>query len=163
MEEDKTKVQAPLQPAKPDPALRRLDILVGKWELRGRTLDTAEDSITGWVNFEWLPGGFFLEARGEIDFRGNKVQSLEILAYDPETDTFPANVYSNIDGNVMKYYWDIKGNTVTHWTEGAEYTGTVSEDGKTLSGGWRPQTGTEGSPESTYDAVMTRVNWKEQP
>src|SRR5262245_1171642 len=102
MEEDKTKVQALLQPVKPDPALRRLDILVGGWDLRGRTLDTAEDNITGWVHFEWLPGGFFLQAVGEINFKGNKVQSLEILAYDPETDTFPANVYSNIDGNVMK-------------------------------------------------------------
>lgn len=158
MEEDKTRLQSALQPEKPEPPLRRLDPLVGKWDLRGRTLDTAEDNITGWVNFEWLPGGFFLEARGEIDFNGNKVQSLEILGYDPETDTFPANVYSNTNGTVLKYYWDIKENTVTHWTEGSEYTGSFSDDGKTLSGGWRPQAGNEGNPESTYDAVMTRVD-----
>lgn len=157
MEQDKTKVQAPLQPVKPDPALRCLDVLVGRWELRGRTLDTSEDNITGWVNFEWLPGGFFLEARGEIDFMGLKVQSLEILGYDPETDIFPASVYSNMDGNVMPYYWDIRGNTVTHWTEGSHYTGEFSADGNTLAGGWRPQEGSEGGPESTYDAVMTRV------
>jgi hypothetical protein len=97
MEKENTSVHT-LQPLQPDPALRRLDVLAGRWELRGRTLDTAEDDITGWVNFEWLPGGFFLQA-----------------------------------------------------------------DGNTLSGGWRPQEGSEGSPESTYDAVMTRVNGKEKP
>ena len=157
MEEDKTKVQAPLQPVRPDLALRRLEKLVGKWELRGRTLDTDEDNITGWVNFEWLPGRFFLEARGKIDSMGSKVQSLEILSYDPETDIFPANVYSNLDGNIVPYYWDVRDNTVTHWTKGSQYTGEFSEDGNTLAGGWRPQEGSKGSLESTYDAVMTRV------
>ncbi len=67
MEKENTDIQT-LQPLRPDPALRKLDVLVGKWNLRGRTLDTAEDNITGWVNFEWLPGGFFLQANGEIDF-----------------------------------------------------------------------------------------------
>jgi len=146
------------QPLQPNPALRRLDALIGRWELRGRTLDTAEDNITGWVNFEWLPGGFFLQATGETVFMGTKIQSLEILGYDPETQNFPANVYSNMDGKVVQYYWDIQGDIVTHWTEGSKYTGTLSEDGNTLSGGWRPQEGTEGSPESTYDAVMTRID-----
>ena len=94
-------------PIKPDPALKRLKVLVGKWDLKGRTLDTAEDNITGWVNFEWLPGDFFLQANSEIDFMGTKIQSLEILGYDPETRIFPANVYSNIDGKVAQYYWDI--------------------------------------------------------
>ena len=158
MDKDKTNAQTTLRPVKPDPALKRLDILVGRWELKGRTLDTSEDNITGWVNFEWLPGGFFLEARGEIDFMGTKVQSLEILGYDPETHIFPANVYSDMDGKVTQYYWDIQGDTVTHWTEGSKYTGPLSEDGNTLSGGWRPQEGNEGNPESTYDAVMTRVD-----
>ena len=157
MEKENMSTETLLQ-LKPDPALRRLDVFVGKWELRGRTLDTAEDNITGRVNFEWLPGGFFLQATGEIDFMGTKVQSLEIPGYEPDTHVFPANVYSNLDGKVTQYYWDIQGNTITHWTEGSKYTGTLSADGNTLSGGWRPQEGSEGSPGSTYDAVMTRVN-----
>ena len=157
MEKENTSAHT-FQPFQSDPALRRLDVLVGRWELRGRTLDTAEDNITGWVNFGWLPGGFFLLGNGEIDFMGTKVQSLEILGYDPETGIFPANVYSNMDRKVVQYYWILKGDTVTHWTEGSKYTGTPSEDGNTLSGGWRAQEGTEGSPESTYDAVMTRVD-----
>jgi hypothetical protein len=63
MEKVKSTAQT-LQPLQPNPALKRLEVLVGTWDLRGRTLDTAEDNITGWVDFEWLQGGFFLEARG---------------------------------------------------------------------------------------------------
>lgn len=141
----------------PDPALKRLEILVGKWELRGRTLAAKEDNITGWTTFAWMLGGFFLEARGEINFKGDVIQSLEIISYNPVSKTFPSYVFSNLSGSVLPYFWDVQGNTVTHWMESSRYTGTLSADGNTLSGGWRPLAGTKASDESTYDAVMTRV------
>ena len=145
------------QPAKPDPALRRLDKLVGTWDMKGRTLDSTEDNISGRVVIEWLPGGFFLQQRGEMEVAGVKVQSLEMLGYDPETDTFPSQVYSNMDGVAHPYFWNVQGNVVTHWTEGSKYTGTYSEDGNVLSGGWRPDPGVERNAGNTYDATMIRV------
>jgi len=145
------------QSAQRDPALRRLDKLVGTWELKGRTLDAKEDNIVGRVTIEWLPGGFFLQQRGELDFMGFKLQSLEIVGYDPATNTFPATVYSSMSGAALPYYWDVQGDVVTHWTGGSKYTGTFSEDGNTLSGGWRPDKGIEQSAENTYDATMIRV------
>lgn len=45
----------------PDPALKRLEKLVGTWKLTGRTLSSKEDNITGWTTFEWMPGGIFSE------------------------------------------------------------------------------------------------------
>jgi hypothetical protein len=33
--------------SQPDPALKRLEKLVGTWELKGRTLNSTEDNITG--------------------------------------------------------------------------------------------------------------------
>jgi hypothetical protein len=33
----------------PDPALKRLERLVGTWELKGRTLDAKDDNISGRV------------------------------------------------------------------------------------------------------------------
>lgn len=146
------------QPPQPHPALRRLDPLVGTWEMRGRTLDAERDNIFGRVTIEWLPGGFFLEQRGEIDFMGFKAQSLEIIGYDSEADNFPATVYSSMDGMPSRYYWDVQGNVVTHWTAGSKYTGTFSEDGKVLTGGWRPDEGVEQIPSNTYDATMIRVS-----
>ena len=143
---------------KPHPALARLEPLIGTWRLTGRTLDATEDNITGRVNIEWLPGGFFMVQRGEIAMPsfGLTVQSLEIIGYDPSSDTFRSTVYSDMDGMPATYFWDVQGKVVTHWTAGSKYTGAFSEDGKTLTGGWRPEGG-PGTPGSAYDATMIRI------
>lgn len=141
----------------PDPALKRFDILIGTWNLTGRTLDATEDNITGWNTFAWMPGGFFLKIEGEINFKGFVIQSLEIIGYDPQRQIFPASVYSSMSGDVFPYTWDVQGNTVIHKGFGATYTGTLSADGTTLIGGWRPDAGTPAMEGSAYDAVMRRV------
>ncbi len=148
---------AVLRPSNPDPALRRLDRLVGTWEISGRTLGSKEDNIRGRVTIAWLPGEFFLEQRGHMTFMDATIDSLEIVGYDPAMDTFPSTVYSNLGGIPVTYFWDVQGNTVTHWEEGSKYTGTLSEDSRTLTGGWRPVKGYSG-PDNTYDAIMTRVD-----
>ncbi|HEY7417520.1 MAG TPA: DUF1579 family protein [Ktedonobacteraceae bacterium] len=147
----------PMDVSQSDPALRHLEKLVGTWKLTGRTLSSQEDNITGWTTFEWMPGGFFLKAVGEINFKGFIMQSLEIIAYDPERKSFPASVYSSMSGTVHAYEWDVQGNTVTHSGLGATYTGTFSEDSNTLIGGWRPDEGTESTEGAAYDATMIRV------
>jgi len=150
--------QVPRQLPKPSPALKRLEKLVGMWDIKGHTLDSREDNITGWTTFEWMPGGFFLKSTGEINFRGFRIQSVEIIAYDPTTQAFPSSVYSSVSGAVLPYEWDVQGNKVTHWMDAAKYTGTFSDDGKTLTGGWRPLEGAEDPENVAYDAVMTRLD-----
>jgi hypothetical protein len=130
---------------------------VGTWELTGHTLDSAEDNITGWTAFEWLPGGFFLKVTGWLNFMGFRVESLEVVGYDPTSQTFPSTVYSNMDGNALPYHWDVQGNTVTHWEQTSKFTGTLSEDGKTLTGGWRPKVAEQQAHENAYDVIMTRT------
>ena len=148
----------PMQMSTPDPALKRLEKLVGTWSIKGRTLDSQDDNISGRVTIEWLPGGFFLQQLGEMEFMGSKIHSLEIVGYDPSTKAFFSNVYSNMAGVPAPYEWDVQGNVVTHWTEESKYTGTLSEDGNILSGGWRPEEGKEGPENVAYDATMTRVD-----
>ena len=43
----------------PDPALRRLDRLVGRWTMEGNLVGSDEKNIKGETTFRWLPGGFF--------------------------------------------------------------------------------------------------------
>ncbi len=147
----------PMQTPTPDLALKRLEKLVGTWDIKGRTLDSQNDNISGRVTIEWLPGGFFLQQRGEMDFMGFTIQSLELVGYDPSTKAFSSTVYSNMGGVPLPYQWDVQGDIVTHWSEGSKYTGTFSEDGTILSGGWRPEEGKEGSENAAYDATMIRV------
>lgn len=136
--------------------LKRFEALIGTWDMTGRTLDADTDNITGWNTFEWLPGEFFIKSFGEIDFNGAHIYSLEMIGYDLESDTFTSSVYSNMDGNVLPYAWDVQGNVVTHSDSTSKYTGILSEDGNTLSGGWRPNEGQPEEPGSAYDAVMKR-------
>ncbi len=152
-------VQTPQLP-KPDPALKRLGKFIGTWSLKGRTLDSRTDNFSARTTFDWLPGGFFLRQTFEADFMGMKLQSLELIGYDPKTDTFPSLVYSNLSGAPIPYRYDVKGNTVTITTDlggGATMTGRTSEDGNTFSGGWRPDKGKENAGNIAYDFVGTRI------
>jgi len=142
---------------KPHPALMRLERLVGTWKLTGRTFDSKVDNIRGKVAIEWLPGGFFLQLRGTIRMDNFEVQHLEIVGYDAVSKTFSANVFSNVDGTPAKYFWNVKGDRVTHWTKGSKYTGTFRKDEQTLFGGWRPDKGGKQTEGTSYDAIMIRV------
>ena len=62
---------------RPDPALRRLDRLVGRWSMEGNLVGSDEKNITGETSFRWLPGGFFLEQRARIDFAGLAIEALD--------------------------------------------------------------------------------------
>jgi hypothetical protein len=150
-------IRQTMQILTPDPELKRLEKLVGTWKLTGRTPDSNADNISGWSIFEWMPGGFFLKVSGEIIYKGFKIISLEIIAYDAVKKIFFSNGYSNISGTVFSYQWDIQANNVTHWMESAKYTGVLSDGGRTLTGGWRPVEGNKNPENVSYDAVMTRV------
>ena len=87
-----------MQPPGPDPALKRLERFLGTWQIKGRTLDSEQDNDSGWTTSEWLPGGFFLQQRSELNFAGYQIKGLEIIGYDPATDRFPSTVYANMSG-----------------------------------------------------------------
>lgn len=140
----------------PNSALKRLEKLVGTWELVGRTFDSKEDNIKGQVTIEWILDGFFLLQKGTMEMTDMKIQSWAIIGYDEKTDTFPEYVYESMGSKPLSYTWNIKGNNVTHWTKGAKYTGTFSEDGKILKGSWKAE-GTEKTAANTYDATMIKV------
>lgn len=138
----------------PDPALRRLDRLVGHWSMEGHLVGSDETNIRGETSFRWLPGDFFLEQRVQIDFMGLQIESLELIGYDPETDTFPSTVYSNFSPEPLPYKWDVQGDSVTIMVSygplDATFTGSWREDG-TFSGGWRPNPGADETVNVPYD------------
>ncbi len=156
MSDNNNNNQAMQMPA-PDPALKRLDKLVGSWTMKGRTLDSNEDNISGRTTFEWLPGGFFLQQRIEMNFAGFEIQSLELIGYDPETEAFSSLAYSNLLGTPAPYKWDLQDDVLRISTEASKFEGRFSEDGDTFSGGWRPIPGMEGPDNIPYDISGTRV------
>jgi hypothetical protein len=139
--------QSQQQPPAPDPALRQLDRFVGTWDMKGRTLGSDTDDVVGQTTFEWLPGGYFLTQRIKLNFSGYDVEGLEVIGYDSATGTFPSTVYPGMAGVPIPYRREIDGDELTSTTDvlGATFKGRWSEDGKTFSGGWRPNPGREGA------------------
>ena len=138
----------------PNPELRRLDRLVGRWTMGGNLVGSDEKTITGETAFRWLPGGFFLEQRAHIDFMGTQIDALELIGYDPETDAFPSAVYSNFSPDPLPYSLEVRGEIVTisvsYGPLDATFTGAWREDG-TFSGGWRPNPGADETVNVPYD------------
>jgi hypothetical protein len=49
----------PAQMPTPDPALKRLDRLVGTWSMKGRLVGSEEENIVGQTTFQWLEAASF--------------------------------------------------------------------------------------------------------
>src|SRR5215204_2987834 len=147
---DETQAQVPT----PDPALRRLDRFVGRWSMKGHLVGSDETRVKRETSFRWLPGGFFLEQRATLNFLGMEIESLELIGYDPETETFPSTVFSNLSPTSLPYRWELEGDavtiTVSHGPLDATFTGSWREDG-TFSGGWRPNPGADENVNMPYN------------
>jgi hypothetical protein len=151
-----------MQPPAPDPALQRLDRLVGTWTMKGHLLGSDEENIVGETTFRWLEGGFFLQQDVEIDFAGMfQVKSHELIGYDPETGAFVSSVYSNLSPVPLPYKWDVRDDTLTisvsYGPLDATFEGTFSDDDESFSGGWRPNPGADETINIPYDVAGTRV------
>jgi hypothetical protein len=150
------------QSPKPDPALKRLDRLVGRWTMKGHMLNSDEENILGEATFQWLEGGFFMQQDVEIDFAGMfRIKSRELIGYDAETETFASKVYSNMSPLPLPYKWDLQGDTLTisvsYGPLDASFQGTFGKDGRSFSGGWRPNPGADESINVPYDIAGTRI------
>ncbi len=140
----------------PDPALRRLDRYVGTWSMEGNLVGSTEKNIRGETTFRWLPGGFFLEQRFRVDFMGLQIDSLELIGYDPETDTFPSTVYSSLSPAPLPYRWDVREDgtvtiSVSYGPMDATFTGAFDDDGEGFAGGWRANPGADETVNVPYD------------
>ncbi len=145
----------------PDPALRRLDRLVGTWSMEGNLVGSDTKNIKGQATFRWLPGGFFMEQLFEMDFMGMKIHSQEVIAYDAETGTFPSTVYSNLSPAPLPYRWEVGDDgsvtiTVKYGPMDSTFEGSFNEDG-TFTGGWRPNPDADETVNVAYDIGGLRV------
>ena len=150
-------------PPSPDPALGRLERFVGTWDMKGRTIGSDVDNVSGRATFEWLPGRFFMQQRTSLrfDLLGLQVESLELIGYDAESGTFPSTVYSNLAPSPLPYRWEVgEGSlkiTVSYGPLDATFTGRWSEDGETFGGGWRPNPGADEAVNFPYDVEGRRA------
>jgi hypothetical protein len=149
---------------KPDPALKRLERLVGTWKMKGRTLGSKEENISATTTFKWLHAdadkSFFLQQDMDMDYAGTRIRSHELIGYNPKTKAFSSLVFSNMAAEPWPYEWDVRDDVVTisvkYGLMDAKYTGKFSADGKSFSGGWRPDVGADETINAPYDITASR-------
>jgi uncharacterized protein DUF1579 len=83
----------------PSREIQRLGALVGRWRSEGYIVGEVPIPITGTDIYEWLPGGFFLVHHVDVVIGGQPVQAIELIEYDPTTDSFIGRAYDN-QGNI---------------------------------------------------------------
>ena len=91
---------------------------------------------------------------------GLQIESLELIGYDRETDSFPSTVYSKFSPEALPYRWDVRGDSVTitvsYGSLNATFTGSWREDA-TFSGRWRPNPGADETVNVPYDIGGQRL------
>ncbi|NUR85798.1 MAG: hypothetical protein HOY71_17105 [Nonomuraea sp.] len=131
----------------PDPALRQLDVLIGTWKVTN--FDNGQETDTGTVTFEWLPGGFFLTQRVKL----GDTDAIEFIGYDADTKTLKSHLFGT-SPEILKYTWEVDGDTLTIWYgdpgSPARFVGTFNEDRTANTGAWE-------WPGGGYESTMTRV------
>ncbi|MDH6462732.1 hypothetical protein M2302_002912 [Micromonospora sp. A200] len=148
---DNTEFQMP----KPDPALGRLNFLVGTWTLAGSTVPGPmgpATEVTGWETCEWLDGGFFLLHRWETRFEvgGHEVRDTgyEFCDYDPAAGEYRTHFFNSLgpyDASNSHYSGGFDGDAlvvtgparITRRPNG-DGTVTVDSDIPTGDGTWLP-------------------------
>jgi len=140
-------------PTVPEPteALRRLDRLVGTWDLSGET--------GGTVTYEWMEGGYFLLQRVRMTHDGHEVVGLEVIgnerpfgAAGPSEDV-KSRFYA-ATGDTLDYVYELAGDTLTIWGgekgSPAYFRGTFTDGDTRLDGAWVYPGG------GGYHSTMTR-------
>lgn len=158
-------VNANTQQSAPDPALKKLEVFVGKWntvgwQVEGLVGPAAE--ITALDTFEWLPGEMFLVHRFEGKVGESDVACIEVTGYDAENKNYPVNTfynngianqweYSEIDGVwTMTGDWQMEGKKMQ-----ARCTNVFSDDGNSFTGEW--EMSSDGSNwEMFWDVTATK-------
>ena len=68
-----------------------LDKFAGNWQTTGtlRINENEQVSFKGTDRYEWLPGGFFMLHTVDVMMNGVRKENIEIIGYDPLSDTYP--------------------------------------------------------------------------
>ncbi len=127
------------------PALKNLDVFVGKWHAEGESYAEGEpgaaliDSTAKWVSdetFEWLPGGYFLLHRWDARVGSREFTGIEVFGYNELTKQYFAHAYDN-EGNNPTYVVTLENNSWTIQDPSTRATITESMDGSTMTWSWQ--------------------------
>jgi hypothetical protein len=154
-------LQSPQETSTRNPALERLGIFKGEWDIEISAMSFRTDPAAvdrGHTSFEWLEGGAFLIQHSEIaaaDFP----RSTAIIAPDDAAETY-GMLYLDSRGVSRIYKMTLSGGIWTIWRDhpgfSQRFHGMFSEDNNIITARW--ERSDDGSRwERDFDLTYTRV------
>jgi len=120
-----------------NPALKKLDILIGDWEISG-SHPLISNPITGKINFSWFNGESFLIMSTDFNHSGppnstaiigsdDSAEKLSMLYFD---ERGVSRIYEvKFDNNILKMERNFPGFS-------QRFTGTLKNNENTIEGAW---------------------------
>jgi hypothetical protein len=133
-----------MEPRAENPAIMRLAALIGEWSMTAEFKDIPPTDASARVVFEWMPGQRFLIERWEVPVP-EAPDGIAIIGADPEIEDNYLQHYFDSRGVARVYNMSFRDRIWKLWRDSPDfspldfsqrYTGTVSDDGKTISGTW---------------------------
>jgi len=140
-------------------ARERLEAFVGEWTVEAKPPDGPPWPGGGRASFEWLEGAPLLIYRSSADLP-EAPDAFAVIGCDGKNDSY-FQLYTD-DRDVQRLYgMSFDGSEWKLWREGEpfsqRFTGTLSEDGKTIAGRW--EAAEDGATWRTdFDMTYTRVD-----
>jgi hypothetical protein len=147
-------------------ALRRLDVLVGRWEIE--PLIEGAPALRSHTVFAWVEGGAFLRQTAEIDepptdpvWRQNSPFPITtLIGLDDSADTFTM-LYADGRDVCRVYRMTLADGVWRQWREAPgfhqRFTGHLADDGNTITGFWEASSDGE-TWEKDFDLAYRRVS-----
>jgi ketosteroid isomerase-like protein len=141
----------------PDPAVARLEPLVGRWRVEGALPVDPSAAAHGEVEFEWLGEKAFVVQRWRVE-RPEFPDGIAIIG--PGADDELVQHYFDSRGVERQYRMSLRDGEWRLWRDAPEFsqrfTGTFSADGATIAGAW--EMAKDGSTfEHDFDLSYTRL------
>ena len=137
-------------PKTPNPALKTLEPLIGRWRLSG-------PDVSGEVTYAWMEGGFFLIQRYDLENLGSRHKGIEYAGWDDETGTIRSRLMGT-DGARFTYTYEMRGDDYFYWfgEKGSDICshGAVSSDRRRIEGRWT----IPGAPGDGSDWLLERLD-----
>jgi hypothetical protein len=155
--------------ARANPALRRLDVLVGGWQMQASV--AGRPMAVGHTEFAWLEGGAFLVQHSDAEsplpsaprewVENSPFPVTAVIGLDDSADTF-SMLYADARGVYRVYGMNVADGVWTMWRAAPEFhqrfTGTFSDDGNAVTGRWEHSRDGVTSWEDDFDLGYTRVS-----
>jgi hypothetical protein len=154
--------QASNQAPKTNPALERLGILAGEWNVEMSSMSFHPDpsAVVRWrISFEWLEGGIFMVQHEEV-ISPEIPHGTWIIGPDDAAGTYCVLHYDS-RGVSRIYQMSLSDGVWKVWRDfpgfSQRFSGTFSEDGNTITASWEKSF--DGSKwEHDFDLTYTKLS-----